>query len=318
MPNNAVKPGSVILAAGALAACAYLAPRPTVAPPTSADLHTGHFAGTRNGLVVTHATGEVFLTRDGGGSWERGADLPDQHLEAVWLFDLYGGLIAGERGLHRTADGGRTVLPVAGTEGYTIYALQFPGTERLIVSRGYAVGFTAEQRTPVLLRTDDGGYTWHRLAGLPARGLAGALNFDSPERGLVAAGRDLLLTRDGGASWTVVATQIGVVRRIHRAPGGRWWVVGHDGLLRVSADGVDWNAVAHPPQLLRDVHFIDRRNGWLAGDATPEAAPLWRTRDGGMTWTPVEGVTADVHRLLRRGPALVAVGDGGLFVELRR
>jgi photosystem II stability/assembly factor-like uncharacterized protein len=293
------------------------------APPTAADLHAGHFAGSRLALVATHATGELFVSSDGGVSWERGADLPDQYLETVWLFDDAAGFVAGERGLYRTMDGGRTLTQVEEAAGLNMYGVEFPTAKR-----GFAVGFaTGPGPVPAVLRSDDGGSSWRRLDGPPRDGMAAALHFVSSELGVIAAGRDLWQTRDGGESWTVVARQLGTVRAIHRAPGGRWWAVGHRGLVAISADGATWTTWPHhPPQLLRDVLFVDERNGWLAGDAAlpagagapASAPPLWRTRDGGQTWSPVAQVRFDVHRLLRRGAAApIAIGDGGRMIELR-
>lgn len=302
----------IAIACLAVGGCAWLAPRPIVAPDTTTDLHAGHFADARHGIVVTHATGELHLTRDGAASWQRGADLPDHYLEAAWMLDRFRGFVGGERGMYRTADGGLTVNAVSEAEGMNVYAIEFPSPRQ-----GYALGFTAAERAPAVLRTDDGGRSWRRLESLPSRGMIAAAAFDAPAHGLVALGRDLLLTRDNGANWLVVATQFGTVRALHRAPGGRWWAAGHDGLLRSSPDAITWSAHPHPPQRLRDVLFIDRSNGWLAGDAAPGVAPLWRTRDGGRSWQAVEGVTADVHQLVLRGWAVLAIGDGGLLLELR-
>jgi photosystem II stability/assembly factor-like uncharacterized protein len=317
-----------VLAIAALAGCARTGSRPAgaravavTAPPTAEDLHAGHFAGERLALFATHASGDLFVSGDGGATWQRGAGLADQFLEAVWLFDSGVGFVAGERGLYRTSDGGRTLSAVPESAGLNLYGLQFPSPER-----GFAVGFEAgRDPAPALLRSDDGGRTWRRMAG-PGRTLSAALQFTSPDSGIVAADRDLWQSRDGGVRWTLVARDLGRVRAIHRAPGGRWWAVGHDGLVATSEDGATWAVAAgRPSQLLRDVLFAGERDGWLAGDAAPPSAssaaaapPVWRTRDGGRTWSPVEHVRFDVHRLLRApNGAVVAIGDGGAVIELR-
>ncbi len=310
---------SIGLAVAALLGCragapAGASPAALSRPPTAADLHAGHFTAAGRGLLVRHATGDLLLTRDAGATWQRGADLPDQYLEAAWLFDDGRVVLGGERGLHESRDGGRTVRPVAESAGLSIYSLHFPTTRR-----GFAAGFTAGGTDGAILRSDDGGLTSRRLGGAPA-GMVAAIHFASGEIGVVAAGRDLARTRDGRASWTVVARDLGRTRSIHRAPGGRWWAVGHDGMMATSDDGITWAAPAspRPRQLLRDVWFADANNGWLAGDAAPGAAPLWRTRDGGRTWKADTAVRFDVHQLVPRTGGVVAVGDGGAAVQLGR
>ncbi len=281
-------------------------------PPGRVDLHAGQFAGPL-GLVVSHATGQVFVTRDAGESWMQAADLPDQFLEAVWLLDMRRALMAGDRGLQLSEDSGRTWYEVSGARGLNLYALSSPAE-----GVGFAGGFTAAG-APALLRSDDGGRTWRRLGAFPGRGPIAALLFDSLEEGVVASGRDLWRTQDGGATWALVASDLGKVRAIHRAPDQRWWAAGHDGLIAVSADGSSWQAMAgRPAQLLRDARFISERDGWVAGDQAPGAAPLWRTRDGGRSWTVDPAAKFDVHRLLPRGEQVVAIGKGGEIVELRR
>ena len=97
-------------------------------------------------------------------------------------------------------------------------------------------------------RTRDGGRTWSFqsgvLEGAGSRFSLGRVQFLDSLRGVsVGNGGIVLRTEDGGASWKPV----------------RYGRSGGDGL--------------------RDVQFVDARNGWAIGPAS-----LVRTQDGGETW----------------------------------
>lgn len=88
-----------------------------------------------------------------------------------------------------------------------------------------------------LWRSDDGGVRWSRLLATPAQAiLPGA---GSPERILLGTPGGLLVSRDGGRSWSLTALQ-GTVRGIARRA-DRYYVLSGDRLLLESPDGErDW------------------------------------------------------------------------------
>jgi len=63
--------------------------------------------------------------------------------------------------------------------------------------------------------------------------------------------------------------------------GDHGWVGSYRGnLLRTDDGGDNWQEIAKL-SAISDFHFIDENEGWLSG------AGLWRTHDGGETWTPL-------------------------------
>jgi photosystem II stability/assembly factor-like uncharacterized protein len=98
---------------------------------------------------------------------------------------------------------------------------------------------------------------WRRLATEPYRGKQDDIHFVTPDIGWYGNGAGKLYrTRDGGESWEKV-----------------------------------WE---RPGTFIRALGFIDEQNGFLGNvgaDYYPnvtDTQPLYRTRDGGVTWTPIE------------------------------
>lgn len=102
----------------------------------------------------------------------------------------------------------------------------------------------------------------------------------------------------------------------------RGWYVNGAGEIRATSDGgATWTLlVEQPGTYFRALAFLDDRNG-LAGNIGPgyfpgvtDPVPLYRTRDGGTTWTPVK-LPASVPGLCAidvvRDDAAVAIHAGG-------
>ncbi len=177
---------------------------------------------------------------------------------------------------------------------------------------------------------------------------------------LVAVGQrgHIVLSNDGGASWrqaqVPVSSDLTAVRFATATEG---WAVGHDGVVLHSADGGQtWSLqldgrranrqlLTHLEARLRDepanaelkplldearrnvelgadkpfldVWFADARNGFVVGAYNL----IFRTADGGATWTPWFDRT-DNPRLLNlygigaAGGEVYVVGEGGLVLKL--
>jgi hypothetical protein len=120
---------------------------------------------------------------------------------------------------------------------------------------------TAGTQGKSLYHSSDGAAHWSLVAAapgpansqaavrqIPGNGYSGDLVFISPSVGFLGLGRGTLLgSHDGGRTWTAVVTDPAV-------------------------DGID------------RVVFIDALHGW-ASTATAEGAVIYRTTDGGKTWT---------------------------------
>lgn len=154
---------------------------------------------------------------------------------------------------------------------------------------------------------------------MPARLAARSLLLDAADReGLaVAVGErgHVLVSRDGGASWTQAEAPTRALLTgvwLHDARLG--WAVGHDEtILRTRDGGATWQRVRHAPEEekpLLDVWFRDERQGFAIG----AYGLLLATGDGGDTWesrTVVEGHDTHLNAIAEAGGALFLAGEAG-------
>jgi photosystem II stability/assembly factor-like uncharacterized protein len=208
--------------------------------------------------------------------------------------------------LYRTTDGGlhwsltaldpgsyRTCVPAALNGRLHEAAMSFSSA-----TTGWIVA------TCGLLVTHDSGFTWAR-AITPLTPIEAPFFFDD-RYGMILADGGLMLTSDGGASWSVralpgrassvdfinssegwaVAQDVDANFRLYYThDSGRTWVRGSSTSLMMPAPKY-W-----PPSYL---HFVDSRTGFLDPGGDPantsvELSGLFKTTDGGRTWTKVDG-----------------------------
>ncbi len=118
-----------------------------------------------------------------------------------------------------------------------------------------AVPLAAQDAAPVAAAPVAG--EWRTFATEAYRGKRDSVSFVDPDHGWYGTGAgDLFATRDGGASWQKVASR--------------------------------------PGTFVRAVGFVDRQNGFIGNIGTDyypgvtDTTPLYRTRDGGVTWEAVD------------------------------
>jgi photosystem II stability/assembly factor-like uncharacterized protein len=224
--------------------------------------------------------GLIFLTKDGGKTWQRQPSGTTKMLSAVSFADDEHGFVVGSGGtLLATDDGGATWRPQNSSTKD-----QLLGVYALRPTQVFAVGAFG-----TLLSTSDGGRSWskHELkwdalierivkeSGYVEPNL-NAVYFSSPEIGWVVGEFGLVLnTKDGGQTWTS---------------------------QRYGSD---------LPQLYA-VKFLDTQRGW----ATGQAGNLIQTRDGGQHWSAVELETKrDLYDVALEDERGVIVGDRVVFVS---
>jgi len=151
---------------------------------------------------------------------------------------------------------------------------------------------------------------WSDLARLASRSLL--LDAVSDGNRLIVVGDrgHVLLSEDGGSSWTQIPVPTRSMLTAVASPDGKHvWAVGHDQVILHSTDGGrTWVLQRYVPQEhvpLLDVWFGDPEHGVAVG----AYGLLLETRDGGRTWT---------HRLFdeeeRHGNAIVQGPAGTLFI----
>ncbi len=119
--------------------------------------------------------------------------------------------------------------------------------------------------------------------------------FVDATHGWTAAEREVLATEDGGYTWSARGRPGGNVAWLDFTSTDRGWATTEKGLFRTGDGGVTWQAVPTGAEGTPSwVQFVDDQVGWIVtpdSRATPSAyvaQTLWRTRDGGQNWQPVQ------------------------------
>jgi photosystem II stability/assembly factor-like uncharacterized protein len=216
----------------------------------------------------------------------------------------------------RSDDGGRTWQAPPQTPGlYWVIDGKFFDDQHGVVGR--------DEVTRV---TDDGGETWHAGGSLPATYRLIEFALPAGDRYFVAAyrsgvaGGGILRSVDGGLNWTPVTSGL---------PFGSltFWAVDFPTpsigfaagataanlprLYRTLDGGASWELLAATglPSVIRTMVWFDAQHG-VASLSNPQPG-LRRTDDGGLTWTPVDEMSAVdfVERSATEAVAIPFFGD---------
>jgi photosystem II stability/assembly factor-like uncharacterized protein len=186
--------------------------------------------------------------------------------------------------------GGASVLFLLG-----LYALTDTGSSdrpsgRIdgIVFENPSHGFIEVLTSPrAIYETKDAGRTWRKFElGMPGfrrgRSFADAMNGYSVDESMRDHGK-VFKTQNGGVSWVVVFDTRDdgdfVFGGIQAISASEAWAAGITGSYHTLDGGKSWRKEGPAGTGLQ---FLDGQRGWITGDK------LWRTRDGGTHWDPIE------------------------------
>jgi photosystem II stability/assembly factor-like uncharacterized protein len=166
---------------------------------------------------------------------------------------------------------------------------------------GWMSGSGCGANGPILRVTHDGGVTWSDLANRSQCNCQGGVPvfFDS-SHAIEFAGFQLLITSDGGATWTSEpAPGTFAVWAVGFTDPKHGWAVTADAgdqyqLKRTADGGQTWTLVdagmpapTNPGNQNLSLIFVDAQNGfWATGSA------IYRTSDGGRTWHDLQAVSS--------------------------
>lgn len=260
----------------------------------------------------------LYRTTDGGRTWSQN-EVPFSGGHIQVINDANGFVMSGEpSGMHKhavdlyqTTDGGATwtlkytnnpLVPNPGT------GLPFGGNKSGMsfrdTLRGWVSGEIPTNGFVYLYKTMDGGTTWAQQNLTLPSGYsnafisAGLPKFFNANDGVLpvwmtldVGKRDLFIyvTRDGGSTWTRTA---GFSRQgwnadfISLTEGFTWNINGY--LQTTKNSGGSWTQVASNVNFGDDIpimDFVSATTGWVVQNQVNGVRPLYRTLDGGKTWT---------------------------------
>jgi photosystem II stability/assembly factor-like uncharacterized protein len=222
------------------------------------------------------------------------------YLRSVRFIDESRGYAAGYRGLFSTSDGGFTwhrQTSELGVIARISTALHLRETGSIVWAG----------KDTLVVRTDDGllvgnliSGKWHRQIVAPdlLRDLA-VMQFSSSRVGWGAGISTVHRTTDGGATWLrVYRDPSGLIRSLFTTSESEVWAVSVDGIVLHTIDeGRTWKRYERFRHGLSDIQFLDPQHGWLCGSL----GLIYRTLDGGVSWTPFGPRLADVVDRMRFG-----------------
>ena len=286
----------------------------------------GFFASPTRAWVISNygdtSVGSLYRTTDGGFHWTK-YDVPFnsgylQFLDDNNGFVLYGlpsGMQKQAVALYQTTDGGATWtlkynnapdLPTPGT------SLPFSGHKNGMTFRdtttGWVGGDYPVDGTVYLYKTTDSGLTWSQVSlPLPSGYQSAFITTTTPKffgpndailpvwMTLGAGMRDLFLyiTHDGGATWTAssaFARNAEHTEIISTTNTISWdWA----NLFHVTGNsGSTWTTVTPNVNFgdeFRELDFVSPTTGWVRLVLSDGHTALYRTTDGGSTWTKLLG-----------------------------
>ncbi|HEX6269521.1 MAG TPA: NBR1-Ig-like domain-containing protein [Anaerolineales bacterium] len=298
-----------------------------VTPPGVASVRNGFFQNLNVGWVIaTLSEGNVpalFRTMDGGSTWVTYYNIPFNNGYIQFLDSTHGFVMtilgaATNRqsvALYQTADGGATwvrnyindpTVPGAGS------SLPLGGHKNGMTFRdtmtGWVGGDIPTNGFVYLYKTTDSGVTWSQQPlALPAGYESAFINTTAPQffgatdailpvwMTLGAGQRDLYIyaSHDGGMTWgrsSAFVRQGNNTDFISINNGFTW---DGTGLFHfTNSAGASWSNItpnANFGDSARDMDFVSTTTGWMLDADSNGNAVLYRTTDGGATWTLLFG-----------------------------
>lgn len=291
--------------------------------PVNSNLHKVFFASETVGWIITHDTGEILHTKDGGQNWKIQTEVADSlFLESIYFLDKNTGWISGQNGLlFSTDDGGENWVKekIADKKSW-IYSIHFFDEQE-----GIAIGVRESKPRKLFLYTENGGKKWKKPNDIPESYYT-SINFIDDEVGYAAGMRYILNTQDGGVTWQTQFPDTSknsnsnpVIRDILFVTPENGWAIGHQGVILKTTNGKDWEAQKpFTNNLLRSIAFIDDSEGFIVGDSNNEPGVLFHTTDGGKSWETYFKNKPNLHDITITKNKIWLVGENGTILSKSR
>ncbi|NOZ27545.1 MAG: hypothetical protein GXP39_05760 [Chloroflexi bacterium] len=171
---------------------------------------------------------------------------------------------------------------------------------------------------PALLRSEDGGRSWHVTRGLGETRVNALVSLpDQPERVYAATYDGICQSLDNGRTWTKCALQDTIIRDIQVDPHGTLYAGTYGAGLYRSDDGGDtWTQIGFADARIGSILI---RSDGLYVTAQDGEPGLYRSTDGGASWQKLPWPVAsgaDMAQLVGNDQLLIAtVAEQGLWIS---
>lgn len=215
------------------------------------------FADTKHGCIVSEKDG-VWVTVDGGITWNSSPKFTDQYLQYVLLVDTLIGFTGNDLQTWQTIDGGQS------------WALrESVGPFKSMYSNdGLHVWGVGTEYNPSLWRSKDGGSSWQIVNEHLPYYITSVFFLDTLKGWVATLYTGVHSTSDGGITWTPHAPSGYLdLRDVAFADAQVGWVTGWGGQLYVTEDGGNsWaQCDVATNQFIYSISVVDRFNGWAVG-----------------------------------------------------
>ncbi len=280
--------------------------------PSACDQVSGlRFANAQVGYAF--GPNSLFLTTDGGASWQRQPGGSAYSLEIVDGSALRvtgqqpgcapGCTFAVQRAALGSADWQNLPLPAGGQMAGAQLAAS--GRTVVLATFGHVAG-GAENATSVLFTSTDGGAGWRKVGEPCPQGSGASAEVDTlavtvaPDRSITGlcrpraggGGQFTVTSTDGGAHFTAAPASLGAANgTVLGAASSKILLVSLDQLYRSTDGGAHWqrtDAGGHGPASVNFIGFESSSVGRVLGldsDGTVGSATVWTTTDAGASWT---------------------------------
>ena len=255
------------------------------------DLVAVFFTSSDNGWVAGD-NGFLASTTDGGRTWNKYPLNTTEDINEIYFRNDKNGYLVAGRKMFITRDAGKTWQDIniyrAGEFGAgrpEFLSIRFSDK-----NRGYVIGSVLRKSgddevvvDSLLMRTEDGGETWHRIT-VPTKTELFHLVFQGNSKGWIVGDNGVILaSTDEGNTWIKQKSGISLpLYNVDFRGDKDGYIVGKSGtILRTENGGDTWEKVTtNFKDTLMRVDFADDKNGWIVGYAATFSALTTKARPG--------------------------------------
>ncbi len=249
------------------------------------------FCDANVGVVAVYSSkayGSTWYTHDGGATWNY-VQLPFSPVvakQAAYDADAAGDstivIVGYGNSIFKSTDGGKTYSDIGSPTNESTYFKTVHAIDQDTYITGGLLGH--------LVKTENGGADWTDI-DLPAAHTIYALHFVNSQTGFVFAGQgQWFKTADGGATWDHILDWPNLsLKTISSTPQGTLLTGGYRGNTSLSTDGGQtWSYLDNTMTGYTDYFYASAFANENLGLICGGAGKIFRTTDGGVTWTLVE------------------------------